>query len=285
MLKKKIITENVYNSLYQNCSPPGVLYGLPKVHKSDYPARPVLSTIGTYNYKLAKFFVSILHPYTSNEFTVKDAFSFVSEITSFTGSDRLVMASFDVSSLFTNIPLNETIDLCTDLIFDESDSFDFSDCTFKCAKFKQLLCLAVKDNHFIFNWCLYDRIDGVAMGSPLGPAFANKFMSCLEKSFLGSCPDEFRPVLYRRYVDDTFCLFHKKERAESFLILSIANIRTLNLQLSSKMITQFRFLTSLSLVMIQDFPLVCTERRLTLVYILILTALPLISIKRILSVS
>ena len=45
MLKKKIITENVYNSLYQNGSSPGVLCGLPKVHKSDCPARPILSGI------------------------------------------------------------------------------------------------------------------------------------------------------------------------------------------------------------------------------------------------
>ena len=72
LLKKKIITENVYNGLYQNGSSPGVLYGLPKVHKSDCPARPILSAIGTYNYKLAKFFVPILQPHTCNEFTVKE---------------------------------------------------------------------------------------------------------------------------------------------------------------------------------------------------------------------
>ena len=134
----------MYNGLYQNGSSPGVLYGLPKAHKSDCPARPILSAIRTYNYKVAKFFVPILQPYTSNEFTVKDSFSFVSEITSFTGSDRFVMASFDVSSLFTNIPLNETIDLYTDLIFDESDSFDFSDCTFKRAEFKNYFVWQLK---------------------------------------------------------------------------------------------------------------------------------------------
>ena len=99
------------------------------------------------------------------------------------------------------------------------------------------------------------------MGSPPGPAFANIFMSCLEKRFLESCPDEFRPVLYRRYVDDTFAFFIRKNMLKSFLILSIVNIRTLNLQLSSKMIILFRFLTSLSLMMMQDFPLACTEKK------------------------
>ena len=82
-----------------------------------------------------------------------------------------------------------------------------------------------------------------------------------------------------------FAFFIRKNMLKSFLILSIVNIRTSNLQLTSKMITLFRFLTSLSLMMMQDFPLACTEKRLTLVYTLILTALPLISIKRILSVS
>ena len=77
--------------------------------------------------------------------------------------------------------------------------------------------LAVKENHFLFNGRLYDQIDGVAMGSPLGPTLANIFMSVLETKFMANCPSEFKPILYRRYVDDTYCLFEKVEHVEKFL--------------------------------------------------------------------
>ena len=104
LLKEESISEPIYKELLYTGSTPGILYGLPKVHKDNCPARPILSAIGTYNYKIAKFCVPILQPYTVNEYTVKDTFSFVSEITSFQKEENLVMASFDVSSLFTNIP-------------------------------------------------------------------------------------------------------------------------------------------------------------------------------------
>ena len=76
LLKDKAISESVHREILSTGSTPGVLYGLPKVHKENCPARPILSAIGTYNYKLAKFLVPILKPFTSNEYTVKDSFSF-----------------------------------------------------------------------------------------------------------------------------------------------------------------------------------------------------------------
>ena len=127
------------------------------------------------------------------------------------------MASFDVVSLFTNIPLNESIDLCTDLVFENRQSFEYEECKFDRNNFSKLLSFAVKDNHFMFNGKLYDQIDGVAMGSPLGPTFANVFMCFLEDKYLSECPLQFKPALYRRYVDDTFCLFKEKSDIYRFL--------------------------------------------------------------------
>ena len=216
LLKNKYITEEVYRELFPSGSTPGILYGLPKVHKPDCPARPILSAIGTYNYKLAKFLVPILQPFTHNSFTVKDSFSFVNEISSF-HNNSLHMASFDVCSLFTNIPLDECIQLCTDTLFQNRDSILYNDCTFDRSNFKKLLSSAVKNNHFIFNGQLWDQLDGVAMGSPLGPTLANIFMNALETRYLDECPPEFKPVLYRRYVDDTFCLFKEHAHIDSFL--------------------------------------------------------------------
>ena len=97
LLKKKLISDEVYRELFSSGSTPGVLYGLPKVHKDNCPARPILSAIGTYNYNLAKFFVPLLKPLTTNQYSVTDSFSFAKEISSFP-NHSFYMASFDVSS-------------------------------------------------------------------------------------------------------------------------------------------------------------------------------------------
>ena len=69
---------------------------------------PILSAIGTLTYNLAKYLVPILKPLTENEYTVQDSFPFPSEVSKF--NSKNVMASLDVEGLFTNIPLEETMD-------------------------------------------------------------------------------------------------------------------------------------------------------------------------------
>ena len=76
---------------------------MPKLH-------PILSATSTPGYNLAKFLIPILEPLIHNEFTAKDSFSFATDKTTYDSS--LYMASFDVESLFINIPLNETINNC-----------------------------------------------------------------------------------------------------------------------------------------------------------------------------
>ena len=110
------------------------------------------------------------------------------------------MGSLDADSLFTNIPLDETIDICINQLFENTDTVE----GFKKSELKQLLCLATKESYFIFNGLLYKQVDGAAMGSPLGPSLANAFLSYYEKNWLNNCPQGFKPVFYRRYVDDIF---------------------------------------------------------------------------------
>ena len=112
---KKEISSEQYKDLSPSVSRPGIMHGLAKVHKvatDGLPSfRPILSAIGTPTYKLAKFLVPILEPLTTNEYTIKDSFTFAEELQSF--DSKLVMASFDIESLFSNIPLKEIIDLLT----------------------------------------------------------------------------------------------------------------------------------------------------------------------------
>ena len=72
-----------------------------------------MTASNTPTYKLAKCLVPILKPLTTNEFTLKDSFHFAEEIVD--QQHDLFMGSLDVDSLFTNITLEETIKICTNL--------------------------------------------------------------------------------------------------------------------------------------------------------------------------
>ena len=168
----KEINDQQYDFLHSSGSKPGILYGLPKVHKIGVPLRPILSAIGTSGYNIAKFLLPFLKPITTNIYTVQDSFSFVQEITNVKNSNSLFMASFDIKSLFTNIPLDETIEIATSSLYSDPMLSPSLSSSF----FKQLLQLAVKNVLFIFNGKLFSQFDGVGMGNPLGPTLANVFL-------------------------------------------------------------------------------------------------------------
>ena len=77
--------------------------------------------------------------------------------------------------------------------------------------------MTVKNCHFLFDGKLYHQKDGVAMGFPLGPLFAVIFLSFHEHAWLADCPHSFKPISYRRYVDDCFLIFQSKEQVIPFL--------------------------------------------------------------------
>ena len=87
------------------------------------------------------------------------------------------MASLDVESLFTNIPLNETINNLVNDMFLNQDIVN----TFNKRDMFELLSIATKELFFIFDEKIYRQIDGVSMGSPLGPTLANAFLCHYEK--------------------------------------------------------------------------------------------------------
>ena len=83
-VKKQGKLENVlYDSIYPNGSQPARIYGLPKMHKLRDPTPPlrlIVSSIGTYNYNLAKLLCNLLEPYIPNDYNASDIFTFVQEI-------------------------------------------------------------------------------------------------------------------------------------------------------------------------------------------------------------
>ena len=148
------------------------------------PFRPVLSAIGTLTYKLAKVLIPVLSDTTQNEFTVKDSFTFAVAI--LTQNRYLYMSSLDVNALFTNMQLDETIDICVKkcyTLFKGISKNDFCD----------LLNFATKESFFTFSSKFYIQVDCFAMGSTLGPILAHIFLSLHEENWLNKCPIEFKP--------------------------------------------------------------------------------------------
>ena len=99
----------------------------------------------------------------TNEFTLKCSFDFAEEVVSY--DHNLCMDNLDVESLFTNIPLEETIKNCVNDLF--SNNFYSGKLSRK--DLYNLLKLGTTESSFIFDNKLYKKIDGVSMGSPLGP--------------------------------------------------------------------------------------------------------------------
>lgn len=210
--KKGIIDDKQKKELRATGTKPGIMYGSPKVHKRGAPTRPVLSTIKTPNYSLSKFLVETLKPIVGNAYTIKDSFEFC-KLMSGTRNNNYHMASYDVISLFTNIPIAETIDIIINKLFPYPDSIYKN---FDKKTFHKLLQLCTQNNIFIFNDILYTQIDSAPMGGCVSPTLADIFMCFHEHNWLNNCPLEFKPLMYKRYVDDIFTLFRSPDHIVLF---------------------------------------------------------------------
>ena len=110
---KKSNGEDLYKSLCSQGLQPGIMYGSSKIHKllvNDLPKlRPILSALNTGTYTTTKIFVLLLRHLISNEVTLKDSFDYTKII--YEQDAGLLMASLDVNPFFTNVPLEETINI------------------------------------------------------------------------------------------------------------------------------------------------------------------------------
>ena len=181
LFKAKLIPEEVYRFIRPTGSQRPRLYGLPKTHKPEVPLHPILSMTDSAHHELSRRLASLLQPvldhYTAH--CVSDSFTLANYIRKLNGQINSFMCSFDVSSLFTNVPLNETIEICADTLYNIPDS---QPCILK-EVFVELLHSASSTVEFSFDNTIYRQIDGVAMGSPLGPALANIFVGYYEAVF------------------------------------------------------------------------------------------------------
>jgi hypothetical protein len=161
-----------------------------------------MGTIGAPTYRLAKHLAGLLLSHIgSSPHHVRNSAEFVHTLGSLRVGPQDIMFSFDVVSLFTRVPIRETKSLL-------SRHFEEDILT--------LLRHVLTSSYFCFAGKFYEQIDGVAMGSPLSPVFANFYMEFFEEMALDRAPHN--PLYWFCYVDDTLVIWpHGHDRLKDFL--------------------------------------------------------------------
>ena len=185
------IDDNLYEKLKPIGSQPARLYGLAKAHKSSTPVRPVLSMPGSSYYKIAQCvadWLSVVDECKINSSTkqVSDSLKHIK-----LGEDE-ELVSFDVSSLYTNVPVMEAINVCADLLYSGKYNLPPVDKETFIELAKVASCDVVMSTHRGY----YRQVDGLAMGSPPAPHLANGWLSKYDGIIKGDSK------LFTRYMDD-----------------------------------------------------------------------------------
>ena len=145
----------------------------------------------------------VLSLYTTQ--CISDSFTFADKVKTFNFPPSVFLCSHDVCSLFTNVPLAETNEICADALYNG----ELTPHPFPRAVFVELMQTATSSIEFSFNNIMHRQIDGVAMGSPLANVFVGYYETLLFKRVN-------KPLVYYRYVDDTFADFNDEDECNEF---------------------------------------------------------------------
>lgn len=179
------------------------MYFVPKYHKLGVPVRPILSAINGPTYDLSKFATSILNKLVKSEFYVKNSFDFQEYITKQKVPFEHSMVSFDVVSLFTNIPIELVMEALENRWTEIATHTSIPK-----RKFIKMIKLCIENSYFSFLGVTYLQIFGVPMGSPLSPILAEIVLDMIIKLIIERVKDELNIniMVLKKYVDDLFLI-------------------------------------------------------------------------------
>ena len=199
--KEGIIDRPQYHRLYPGDTIPRI-YGLPKIHKEGTPLRPIVSSINSVTYNIAKHVASILAPLVGHTaHHVHNSTDFVDKIREVIMARDETMVSYDVTSLFTCVPTAEATETVRRRLLEDTTLGDRTNLTPD--QICQLLDLCLTTTYFQYKGGFYRQKHGCAMGSPVSPIVANLYMEEVERRALDSFHG-VSPSHWFRYVDDTW---------------------------------------------------------------------------------
>lgn len=186
------------------------LYGLPKIHKEGNKMRPIVTNINAPTYNIAKWLVNKF-----NEFPqppgrqVKNNIQFVEKIKNLRIDDNELLISFDVISLYPNVPISAALEVIRNWL----NSLNIT--SEEAELYSEITNMCMEQNEFQYNNNFYKLKQGTSMGHPLSCFVANAFMGHFETTMYNN---NQLPRVWHRYVDDIFAIM-KREEVQPFLEL------------------------------------------------------------------
>ena len=164
--------------------------------------RPIVEQfIGSVTYNLSKALAEIIKPLLSQtEHHCKNAKQLAVQMRKVKVEKDEMLISHDVVSLFTKTPVKATLHIIQQRL--ETDRTLKTRTLLTAQDISQLLNFIATSTYFQFRGTIYRQKEGFAMGDPLSAIMCGFFMEHLEKEAITSAPEEYRPTLWRRYVDD-----------------------------------------------------------------------------------
>ena len=208
-----------YEAMRPLSNQPGRFFFIAKTHKfasiedislESLKLRPTINQTGTCIYNASKVVAKYLSTLSTNEFSITDTLSFPELLKNSSNDESYEDVSYDVESLFTSIPVQETIDYILQRIYVRKEIKPFC----KKSIFKKLLLKLTKECVFSVNNRLIKQIDGCPMGGPISVVFPDINVPKMEEDIV----TPMKPHFCKRYVDDTHirkkknepnCLFEK----------------------------------------------------------------------------
>jgi hypothetical protein len=175
---KAALPTGLKHKLTPHHSKPPHLYGLPKIHKPEIPLRPTVSSIGSPCYALAGFIHKILSPLVGkSQSFVKNSGHFIELLKPISVQPLDILASFDTVSLFTNVPVDEALQVIRNKLQNDHTLTERS--SLEVEAIMELLEVCLKTTYFQMECKFFQQKDGMAMGSTLSPVVSNIFMEHL----------------------------------------------------------------------------------------------------------